>query len=309
MSARAHAGVVGAALAVLLLLIAAGPQPAPPTRSVPLYVSVEDDGRLIQGLTAAQFRVYEDNVARPFRVEPAEAPASIVLLVENSDTARRLFADEIRSGVEGFAAAAPETHWYALASFAHTVNVDLDFTRLPGRLTTALGDLALTTWNESDVRDAVYEMLDRMDRLGGRRVLIVLASGIDSTSHHSRGDLQRKLETTDVVVFAVGLGAELRGLYEPYWDEPVHDAVVEGEMFLRSLATTSGGGAVFPMFSHAFGGALEDVAKEIACQYRIVYESSAPSDGALHKVKIEAFLPTDGRQRALTVHCRTGRRF
>jgi hypothetical protein len=71
-------------------------------------------------------------------------------------------------------------------------------------------------WSEIDTYHAVYEMLDKMGRLPGRSILIVVGSGLDTFSEHGLGQVQRKAETENVTIFAAGLGSLFRGLAFAY---------------------------------------------------------------------------------------------
>lgn len=67
--------------------------------------------------------------------------------------------------MNGFVAAARDDHWYALASFSHAISIDVDFTRVPGRLAPAMTDLPASTWTESDVRDDVVKEIASQYRI------------------------------------------------------------------------------------------------------------------------------------------------
>jgi membrane-associated protease RseP (regulator of RpoE activity) len=71
--ARAHRQPV---IRILALALAAALHAAAPASEVSLYVTVEQDGALVQGLQKRNFGVYEDGEPRPFRLEPPETPAS-----------------------------------------------------------------------------------------------------------------------------------------------------------------------------------------------------------------------------------------
>ena len=83
-----------AACAFAIPLRAQDPRPAQASdsRTRDIYVSVVDgDGNAATGLTAKDFTVREDGVAREvLRAEPATAPLDIVLLVDDSQAATRM---------------------------------------------------------------------------------------------------------------------------------------------------------------------------------------------------------------------------
>ena len=115
--------------------------------------------------------------------------------------------------MQAFMDKALDGNWYSLATFSPDLRVNVDFTKEKARLTQAYAQLGPPTWNETDTYDAVFSMLDKTSRLPGRRVLIVAGSGLDSFSGHTLDDVEKKLESADVTVYAVGLGSVLRGAY------------------------------------------------------------------------------------------------
>jgi len=290
-----------APLALALAGVVAGAQP----RQIALYFTVEQDGALVQGLTEENFRLYEDGQPRKFRLEQPETPASIALLVEYSQ-ASWIYLDDIYRAMEGFMQEAPEGHWYALATFARDLEIRVDFTKMRGRVASAFADLPQPFWNEINTYDAVYEMLDRMGRLKGRKILIFIGSGIDTFSAMRLQDVQRKAEQVDVVVYAIGVGSLLRGYYEPYLTDISRMNLVQAEAFLQMLARKTGGEAWFPRFEAAFVDVMRGIMQSLQFQYKLVYESDLPDDGKFHRIRLEAFQIQDDRKKTFKVRVREG---
>ncbi len=297
---NSHRLSVSAALAAALLL--AAPAPA---REVSLYFTVEKDGKLIGGLTEKNFRLYEDGRPRPFRLAEPESPAAIALLVEYSRASWPYFNDILRS-IEGFFEQAPEGQWYALATFSNDLRVRVDFTKLRGRISQAFADLPAPMWSEINTYDAVYEMLERMSRLKGRRVLIVVGSGFDTMSSRTLGDVKRMAERANVTVFGVGVGSLFRGMWEPYLTTTARMDLTMAQAFFQMLADKTGGEAFFPRFEAAFRDVMEGIMQILAYQYRIVYDSQVPEDGKFHRIKLEAFQIVDDRRTDFKVRVRQG---
>jgi VWFA-related protein len=297
-----------AAAAVLITLLLPAPVASQEEKPVSIYVTVEQDGNLIEGLTAQNFRLSEDGKSQPFRLEKPEFPASIALLLEDSQSSWS-YSDDIEGAIEGFLAKAKEGNWYALATFAHQLNVLVDFTKQIGRLREAFQELGYSQWNETDTYDAIYQMLDKMSLLPGRRVLIVIGSGFDSFSRHSFDDVQKKLQSSNVTVFCVGLGTMLRGQYEPYLSDSERMDLLMSQNFLRMLADESGGDSWFPDEMGAYSDIMKGIMQTLSLQYRLVYIPKEIHDGKLHKIEVEAFQVVNDQRRNFKVRARKGWRF
>ncbi len=297
-----------AGLAALVLTGAAGTalasrlsQPEP----VSVYLNVERGDALVTGLTHANFHLYEDGDARPFRLEKPEKPASIALLVEYSQ-ASWYYLNDIDTSMEAFLGHAFPGNWYALATYSHDLEIDVDFTRQTGKIMEAYSELGQPMWNEVDTYDAIYSMLDKMGRLPGRRILIIIGSGFDSFSGHTLDDVRKKAESENVVIFAAGAGSMLRGIYEPYLSSMARMDLLQARAFLQMLAEKTGGFAWFPNQEGAFPDVMRGIMQSIRTEYRLVYETSAPGSGKFHKLKVEAFHVANDHREDFKVLVRDG---
>lgn len=278
---------------------------APPSSTVSLYLSVEEGDRLVSGLTEKNFRLYEDGRPVPFRLEAPETPMLVTLVVERSRSSW-FYQNDLDAAVQAFLDAAPEGHWYSLATFSHSLEVVVDFTRQIGELRAAYSELSPPMWQDINTYDAIYDMLEKLELLGGRRVLIFIGSGLDTLSARTLGDVQRKIESVNVTVFAAGAGSSLRGIYEPYLATTARMDLVQAEAFLNMLARRSGGQAWFPKFETAYRDIARAVFTTLAHQYRLVYETSLPRDRKFHRLRVEAFQITDDKRRDFRVRVREG---
>ncbi len=149
---------------VFAVILGASEALANSSREVSLYVTVEDGDKIIGGLTEENFRLTEQDRPRPFRLEPPETPSTIALLVEYSRSSW-FYANDIISAMQGFLSVAPDGNWYALATLSHNLQIDVDFTKQKGKLASGFASLGQPAWNEVDTFDAVYHMLEKMERL------------------------------------------------------------------------------------------------------------------------------------------------
>jgi VWFA-related protein len=293
------------ALAILILMIAPIPSGAwrADDKTWPLYVNVEQDGKLVTGLTASNFRVFLDDRGQEFEVQAPETPASIVLLMEYSRQSA-LFLEDIRNALEGFLDHAPEDNWYALVTFDRETNIVVDFTKDKSQIRAALTGLPEPAWNEINSYDAIQNLLERTARLSGRRVIILVGSGLDTLSRVSLDDVEKQLDAADVSIYSLGTGSALRNSYEPYLDISARMDLLSARAFLTMLSEKTGGHVWFPNFAIDFHGAMEGVMQDLGTQYKLSMRAAIPDDGRRHKIKVEAFTITTGKRKDFKVRVR-----
>jgi VWFA-related protein len=273
-----------------------------------LYFTVEDGDKLIGGLTDKNFRLYEDGQPVPFKLAEPESPILVTLLVEYSQ-ASGLYLSDIETALRRFMDAAPDGHWYSLATFSQEYQIHVDFTKMKGEILASYGGLGQPFWGEVNTYDAVYETLEKLDLLPGRKVLILIGSGLDTFSSHTLEDVQKKMEATNATVFVIGAGTLLRGQYDVYLDEGARMELVRAEAFLNMLAKKSGGQAFFPRFESAYQDIAKGVVATLQFQYRLSYESRVRPDKKFHRLKLEAFQIADDKRRDFSVRVREGWRW
>jgi len=277
----------------------------PAGETVSVYLNVEKGGNLVTGLTDGNFRLYQDGQRQPFRLEKPEEPASVALLVEYSGSSG-YFLEDIQYAMQGFLKHAIEGHWYALATYSHTLEVRTDFTKQTGRITEAYSQLDTPQLSEVDTYDAIYEMLDKLGRLPGRRILVVIGSGFDTFSEHKLDDVKKKAESENVTVFVAGLGSLLRGSYDPFLGTSGQMSLMQAQAFLQMLSSKTGGFAWFPRMTNAFLDVMQGIMQSIGTQYRLVYETRVRGSGKFHKIKVEAFRVVNDKREDFKVLVREG---
>ena len=302
---RSKQSVAVAALLALAINSMASAAPRVDDQTWPLYVNVEQDGKLITGLTASNFRVFLDDRGQDFELQPPDTPASLVLLMEYSRQSG-MFLEEMRNAIDGFLEHAPEGNWYALVTFDRTSNIVVDFTKEKGQIRAALYNLPEPMWNEINSYDAISNIIERMARVSGRRAIVFLGSGFDTFSAASLDAIEKSMGATDVSIYCLGTGSALRTTYAPYLDISSEMDLLQARAFLTMLSEKSGGDAWFPDFETVFHDAMEGVMQDLATQYKLVVKGAIPSDGRLHKIKVEAFTITNEKRKNFKVRVREG---
>lgn len=300
--------MLACSLVLITSLLAGARAVAQSRQPVSVYVTVTKEDKLISGLSESNFRLYEDGKPVEFKLEEPEKPVTIALLAEFSQSSAAYFND-VEASIRGFMNAAPEGNWYALATFAQKLEVNVDFTKLHGKIAEAFGSLGRPMSAEINTYDAVYDMLEAMRRHPGRAVLIVIGSGLNSFSTQNLNAVRKQVRASNITIFGVGTGSAFRGRYANYLSSHHRMTLLQAQNFLRTLADESGGESWFPKFEQAFPDVIAGTMQVVDLQYRLVYTPHAQQDGKFHKFKVEAFRDINGKREKYKAIARAGLQF
>ena len=278
------------------------PQAAPlrsSTEIVKIDVSVLDSrGQFTESLEQSDFRVLDNGVERSLVFfAPEEYPARILVLVETGP-AVYLIHDEHLSALYALADGLAPGDQIALAAFDQTPRLLLPFTADRASILSAVDSLQYSIgMGDLHFYDAVSSALDWMEAAPGKKSLLTLATGLDTTPPANWDRLRERMAREDAVVFAVALGESLRGGPKKKPKASANKsgappgATAEKTPFekadegLNTLAAVTGGKAYFPRTAADFAPIYREIASALRHQY--VLGIRAAGDGEFHKLTVE----------------------
>ena len=266
---------------------------------VNLDVSVlTKDGQFIPGLKKENFRVLEDGVPQPItNFGQTEAPITALLLVEFANTNYNFVYDMLNAAYTFTGSLKPED-WVAVASYDMRPQILVDFTQDKRAVAGALNTLRIPGFSETNLFDALYDSLDRMEGLDGHKYIILIASGRDTFSRITFDKILNKVKAShDISIYAVGTGQALR----EYADAsgrlgPITRLdYLQADNEMKTFAQMTGGKAYFPRFNGELPEIFRDIAQTIRNQYTIAYHpTNSKQDGSYRKLKVELVAPDGG---------------
>lgn len=300
----------------------ASPQ-TPPLRSatelVKLDVSVLDQsGKFAAGLTAHDFRVLDNGIEQPVTFfSPVESPAQILVMLETSPAVYLIRSEHISAIYALLDGLAPDDQ-VALATYDATPRGILGFTEDKAALRAALSEVQYTIgMDELNLYSSISTVLDWVGSSTGKKALVVLGTGLDSSPSPSWDALVKKLRGQDVVIFPVALGGWLRGgpshkskakKKESRGNakhEPEPPPTRSSEIFARadaallSLASMTGGRAYFPESAGDFVSIYRQIAYELRNEYVLGIQPA--QDGQFHSLTVAVIgTPKSATPRAKT---------
>jgi Ca-activated chloride channel family protein len=147
----------------------------------------------------------------------------------------------------------------ALYSFNHDVTQQCAFTRDPRQIQKALPHLRAEAG--TSMYDAIILASGGLDRRDGRRVMVVITDGGDTTSYRSYHDALRAAHDTDAVLYAI--------VVMPITNDAGRN--VGGENALTQISRSTGGRAFFPSDGPTLDRALSDILGDLRTQYLLGY--------------------------------------
>jgi VWFA-related protein len=305
------------------------PPPAPkPAEGMPSYsinvdvplVSVDalvltKDGQTIPGLQKEQFRILEDNVVQPIEsFAVTKGGFTAVLLVEFASTpafrvSRQQFLYDALRASYAFTDQMQKNDYVSVISYDMKPSILVDFTSDKKAVYGALNTLRIPGFSETNLFDALYDTLDRLDRIEGRKEIILISSGVDTFSKLTYDKILKKIKATpNVTIYAISTGF----LWREYMSargglgSMREMDYLQGDNQMNTFAKMTGGRWFSPRFQGELPEDFRDIGAAVRNQYTITYRpTNAKRDGSYRKLKVEVVQP--GTDKPLVVKDQKGK--
>src|SRR5438270_12760635 len=110
-----------------------------------------------------------------------------------------------------FANTLKKDDWVAVISYDMKPQILADFTQDKRAVYAALNQLRMPGFAETNLFDAVFDTLDRVDRIEGKKYIILVTTGVDTFSKLTLDKIMKKIkDTKDVTIFPVSVGFIVR---------------------------------------------------------------------------------------------------
>ena len=269
---------------------------------------LDNNGNFIGGLAQRDFRVLDGGVVEPIVFfTPVEAPAQVLVLVETSPAVYLIHNEHLIAAyalLDGLSA----NDQVALVTYDQAPHAILAFTPDKSALLAALGQIQYTLgMAQLNFFDSISEVMDWLAPVHGKKALVILSTGLDSSPPTRWEALAQKLRVDDVVIFPVALGGSLRHASSKKKkssknaqksDVQTQDASQEldnplsfakADAALLSLAKITGGRAYFPASAKEFAPIYREIAAALRHQY--VLGILPAQDGRFHALTVQVLDP------------------
>ena len=186
--------------------------------------------------------------------------------------------------------------YVAVVTYDMHTTILTDFTQNRMMIQDAMRSLQMPTWQRNQQFDALYETLDRLSRIDGRKYIILVSSGRDTFSKitldkmppEDQGNPQRH----HLLHRHRGRRHDGRRWFRQRAHEQHHHAA--GAKRVQSFARMTGGMYFEPRFTAELPDDFTAINESIRNQYQITYKpSNIKMDGTYRRIRIE-FVDQEG---------------
>jgi VWFA-related protein len=260
--------------------------------SVDVGVLLEKTHTFVPGLKPANFRVYEDGIEQKVvGFKRVEAPITALMICEFAANGRGMVYD-MRNTAFSFAQQLRPQDYVALMTFDLRTHIVTDFTQDKRQLIQAIDSLRMPGFSDTNVFDALYEGMDRLDRIEGRKYIVLIASGHDSMSKLTLDKILKKVKDShDITIFTVSTGGAQEVMREGRggMSGGMRDMdYLQAQNELNTFASLTGGLSFAPRFEGELPEIFQTVNQNIRAKYELIYHpTNAKQDGTFRKLRVQ----------------------
>jgi VWFA-related protein len=289
-----------------VLLLAQEPPPIArvPVRLVIAPTSVTDQhGRFINGLSAPDFTLYDNDVPQQIHEDADFLPISLAVAIQNNNAMEGVLPQIHQLGPLLGALVVGEGGEAAILTFNQKVELVQDFTGDLGRLTQALKHVD-TLYSKSHLIDATLQSIRLLNARPPerRRILLLISETRDQGSESQLRDAVAEAEVNNILIYSMnisrahaagqifpgGLSLDPMALIKEIYGG-IKTVIVENPL---SVLTRYTGGLQYAFFKqHALEEAVTKIGEEIHGQYLLSYTPSNIQEQGYHKIRVEMDRP------------------
>ena len=265
-----------------------------PEVTVDVGVLLEKTHSFVPGLKPNNFRVYEDGVEQKVAgFKRVEAPITALMICEFASNGYWwLKANDMQNAAYSFVQQLRPQDYVALMTFDMRTQIQLDFTQDKRQLLQAINSLVIPGFSETNVFDALYEGLDRLERIEGRKYIILIATGVDTFSKLTLDKILKRVKASkDITIYTISTGGFLRAMTEggTGMRASMRDMTyLQADNEMRTFSSLTGGDSYFPRFPGELPDDFAQINQNIRSKYELVYHpTNAKQDGTFRKLRVE----------------------
>jgi Ca-activated chloride channel family protein len=252
-------------------------------------VVTDEKGKFVEGLRREAFHVFDNGGEQPItEFASIEEPGQVLLLVEAGPAAyflqsANLFAaDAMLNGLSA-------GDRVAVARYTDTPLGIQDFTTDKMAAQAALSSIQFNLgFADLNLSSGLGSVLDWLERVPGKKTIVLISTGVDTSPASATPALQARLRVGDVRILCVSTSGPLRNGKQgsKVKIQQMQDEFAAADRRLQTIAELTGGRAYFPMNGKAFQETYKEVAEIVRHEYSLAFALPA-ADGAVHSIDVK----------------------
>jgi Ca-activated chloride channel family protein len=286
-------------------------------------VVTDSRGQFVGGLHREDFHLFDNGVEQPITdFLSVDEPAQVLLLVEAGPAVYLIEGGHLQA-IHALLDGLSPSDRVAIARYNDAPQLILNFTSDKRTAAAALDQLRFNLgFGQLNLASSLAAVLDWLTQVPGKKSIVLLSTGVDTSPTAAAENLVALLKSTDVRVLAISLGGELRGSNsiekkhsrkDPPPSEKAQAAAegfAEADEELKAIAEANGGRVYFPRNTKDFAAVFAEIAQLVRHEYNLGFVPPT-HDAKLHLIDVRvtnsdpsttATLRVDHRQAYVAPH-------
>jgi len=261
-------------------------------------VVTDSRGQFIVGLKRESFHLFDNGVEQPITdFLNIDEHAQVLLLIEAGPAVYLLEGGHLQA-IHALLDGLSPSDLVAIARYDEAAEPILNFTQDKSAAVGALDQLRFNLgFGELNLASSLTTALDWLALVPGKKSIVLLSTGFDTSPATAGQNLLARLKSTDVRVLAVSLGGELR---DPLPSERKHskkdpppsekaqfaaEGFAQADEELKAIVGANGGRAYFPRTTKDFAEVFREIAQLVRHEYSLGFVPPV-RDGKLHSIEV-----------------------
>ena len=250
-------------------------------------------GHFVEGFQRENFHVFDNAIEQPMTDFAAvDEPAQELLLLEAGPAVNLYESSHLKAAYALFRGLSPSDR-VALVAYAEAPHPVLDFTADKQAAAAALSSVSFNLgFGSLNLSSSLAKVLEWESNVHGKKTIVLLSSGIDTSPSNAVLRVFDLLKTSDVRLLAVSLAAALQSTdpgakkkSSAQKSAEVGKELARAGQLLQQMAEASGGRAYFPSTTNDFGAVYAQIAQLVRHEYSLAFAPPV-RDGLVHSIEV-----------------------
>jgi Ca-activated chloride channel family protein len=272
-------------------------------------------GQFVVGLRREDFHLFDNGAEQPLTdFATIEEPAQVLLLIEAGPAVYLLEGGHLQAAL-GLLNGLSAGDRVAVVKYAEAPQALVDFTSDKQAAAASFDQLRFNLgFGSLNLSSSVSKVIEWLTQVRGKKTIVLLSTGVDTSSANERAMVLQQLKTGDVRLLAVSLAGGLQdsppsNKKKAATRNPAQPAqqFTQANQLLRQMAEATGGRAYFPVSEKEFGAAYEEIAQLVRHEYSLAF-APPRQDGVIHSIEVRINSPQTAGPNSANMAYRTDHR-